>query len=203
MNLIFDFDGTVADSIDENIRAINKFLRRFKRKETDKKEIRNGGLKALIESRNIQTWQILVLIYFGHKEIEKFIGEIKSFPGLPQVLRKLALKHKLGIITSNSKKNVEIFLKKNNLEDVFEFVAADRTITKKEKKLQKTMSKYKLEPQKTVLIGDETRDILSAKKAKLKTIAVSWGFESTASLSKTKPDKVAKKPEELLALLNS
>ena len=72
----------------------------------------------------------------------------------------------------------------------------------KDKKLRSAMRKYNLNPKETFYIGDETRDIEAAKKVRIKSVAVTWGFESEKVLKKADPDFIIKSPEEFLAIFN-
>lgn len=201
MNLIFDFDGTLADSLDINIMIFNKFLKLFGKPLTDKNEILDGGLDKLIKSRSIKKWQIPFLVLMGRFETAKHIHEIKIFPGIRQVLDILSQTHTLGIITSNSKKNVLKFLKNNKIDkNIFTFIDAEFSVTSKHIKIQNIVSKYKLEHQKTWYIADETRDMKAANKAKIKSVAVTWGYESSSSLAKNNTDKTINKPQQLLSV---
>jgi phosphoglycolate phosphatase len=58
-----------------------------------------------------------------------------------------------------------------------------------------------LSPEEIVYVGDETRDIESAKKIKIKVIAVSWGFNSWEVLAKYKPEFLIDKPTELIEVM--
>jgi phosphoglycolate phosphatase-like HAD superfamily hydrolase len=59
------------------------------------------------------------------------------------------------------------------------------------------MKQNRLNPDEIVYVGDETRDINSAKKSGVKAIAVGWGFNSPEILSKHNPDYLAVQPQEL------
>ena len=47
-------------------------------------------------------------------------------------------------------------------------------------------------------VGDEVNDVVSAKAAKVKVAAVSWGFANRNSLVERQPDFIADKPKDLL-----
>jgi len=46
-------------------------------------------------------------------------------------------------------------------------------------------------------VGDEIRDMEAGKKAKVKTVAVSWGYNTAESLQKENPDYLIDSPQEL------
>ena len=102
----------------------------------------------------------------------------------------------IGILTSNSKQNVKEFLTNNNL-NVFDFVYSGSSAFGKARMLESIIRKNKFEKSKTFYVGDEIRDIDAAKKAKVKMIAVSWGYNTIESLEKEDPDYVVNSPQEI------
>ena len=63
------------------------------------------------------------------------------------------------------------------------------------------MGSYKIDKSKAYYIGDETRDIEAAKKNHIKSIAVTWGYNSETALEKYDPSYIAKTPKDLLTIL--
>lgn len=201
MNLIFDFDGTLADTLSITVEIINQFFAKRNIPPTSEEELRDkGGMKGLIKAHHIPKYLIPYLVVYGRYKLSKRIKDAKPFKGLPEVLEKLSQKHTLGIVTSNSKKNIQIFLKNNNLEKYFTFVSSKGGLFDKHLKIMKIISKYKLEHHNTIYIGDETRDVEAAKKSKLKSVAVAWGFESKESLEESDPEKIITSVSDLLKL---
>jgi len=132
----------------------------------------------------------------------KEVTSCKPFSGLVEALKTLKEKgFSLGILTSNFQKNVELFLKKNNLE-IFDFIYSDNSpfLLGKGDKLKKLIEKNHWRQDEVVYVGDETRDVEAAKKAGVKIISVSWGFNSKKILQKQQPDFLINKPEELKEL---
>ena len=50
-------------------------------------------------------------------------------------------------------------------------------------------------------VGDEDRDIIASKKVNIKTIAVTWGFNSKEKLSREKPDYLVDSPMQVCELM--
>lgn len=201
MNLIFDFDGTICDSFDASLLVLNEYLLSHSLPKVTKSEMRDGGFKALVRKRHIPLLFIPRLVLSGQKEIKKYIPKLKTYPKMEEVLLKLSKHNFMAIITSNSRENVEIFLKNNHILNVFQEVSTDFSMFGKEKKLKNIMKKYKLRTEETFYIGDETRDVEAAKKARVKSVAVGWGFESRMSLIKSEPDFLLDNPGDLLELV--
>ena len=106
----------------------------------------------------------------------------------------------MGILSSNSQENIEIFLKNHKL-DLFDFIHSTSKVWSKDTTLKKIISKYHIPLADMFYIGDETRDIIMAKKVGVKMAAVTWGYNSAAALSKHNPDFLLNSPQELLKLI--
>src|SRR3989344_3376861 len=167
MNLIFDFDGTICDNFDTVFILATEFLQKEGRTIISANEVRRKGAKKLISESGIPKYKIPKLLLLARKKIAEQI---------PNLIIKLSKKHKLGIITSNSVENVTTFLKNHKLLKYFSFIHSEIDLFGKGKKLKKVISRFSLLPEETIYIGDETRDIEAAKYAKIKSVAVIWGY---------------------------
>lgn len=200
MNLIFDFDGTICDSLDITIQIINEYLKTHGKPPIEVKFLKEKGVEELIKKYKLNRFQILVFIYLGRRRLASHIKDLKSFKGLPRVLKELSTNNKLGIVSSNSGKNILKFLKNNNLDSYFNFVLSSPTIFDKAKKIQYAINKHKLNKANTVYIGDEVRDIEAARKVGIKSVSVTWGFANKKLLKSFHPDFFTENPEELLSV---
>ena len=106
----------------------------------------------------------------------------------------------LGILTTNSRENVTEFLKNNNLE-LFDFIYSGRAVFGKSRLLKKLMKEKKIPHADPIYIGDEIRDVEAAKKAGIKVIGVTWGYNTKMALLTSHPDHVVEKPEELKSII--
>ena len=75
------------------------------------------------------------------------------------------------------------------------------TIFGKSRGIEKLINKLQCPRANSIYIGDETRDIEAARKVDIKSIAVTWGYNTEKVLVTYKPDCIARKPEDLLMLL--
>jgi len=200
-NFIFDFDGTIADTFTESIEAINKVAKDFGlEKITEDKipEIRRMTGSELISASGISKYKLPYLLYKTKKILHQSLDSIKVCDDMQTTLHKLREKGcNIGIITSNSKKNVRHFLAIHKI-DFFDFVISERNIFGKGKIISKTMSKLKMKPEETVYVGDELRDIDAAKNAKIDVISVTWGFQDKSMLQKHNESRIVDKSDELL-----
>lgn len=134
-------------------------------------------------------------------EMNKEIVNLKTVVDLKDTL--VHLKENgctLGILTTNSRENVTEFLKKNDLE-LFDFVYSGRAVFGKSRLLKKLMKEKKIPHEDPIYVGDEIRDVEAAKKAGIKVIGVAWGYNTKNALSKSNPDHIVEKPEELKSII--
>ena len=59
----------------------------------------------------------------------------------------------------------------------------------------------KLQKYQVIYVGDETRDIRSARRSKIGIAAVTWGFNSAAILQEYQPDYLVNRPQQLLDVI--
>jgi len=204
--IIFDFDGTLADTIDILLSITNRLSAEFGFKSATKEE--------LAQLSNLNSWQILqysgisifkfpLLIRRLRAELHSEVPQIQLFPGIKEVLLELKKRgFQLGIITSNSRENVLASLAKNGLQDTFTFIYSGSTFGK-HKVIKKWLRIENINPEKVVYVGDEIRDIDAAKKTGIKVIAVGWGFNSPQALAAQNPDFLIERPQELIEIMNS
>ncbi len=199
--LIFDFDGVIINSLKTIIDIFNDLSDKYGFKKTDNIELaRQLGTREFLRNTGISLFKLPTIIKNGLCIYNKKIKDLSTFPGLKEELIKLKEEYKLGILTSNSKNNVEAFLKNNDLENLFDFIFAESSVFGKAHILRKLIKEKHLNKQEVVYIGDETRDIEAARKAGVKMAAVSWGYTTRERLEKENPNIIIDKPEELLEI---
>lgn len=201
--LIFDFDGTIADSLQQVVRIFNALSSKYGYApvlEKDVESLRGNPARDIVAALGISRFKLPLILIEGKREFGRSVSDVKVFPEIKNILLRLSKDYKLGIVTSNSKENVEDFLEKNNLK-IFDFVYSDKSLMGKSKVIDKLLKKYDFDPNSVIYIGDEVRDIIAAKKSNIKIISVSWGFNTKEVLLKNNPDAVVDNLEQLIAAI--
>ncbi len=204
--IIFDFDGTLADTLKFAIMISNKLSDRFNYKKiTDDKidDYRGMSAQELVKKSGIKYYKIPFLATQFKIEFKKVLDQLQAFPEIPSVLEELSKSFKLGILTSNSEGNVNSFLKSNKLSEYITFVNSQSRLYGKHISLRKIMLKYGLQKDNLIYIGDETRDIEATKKLGIKSISVTWGFNTKNILKQFSPDFMVDSPKEIVTLMNN
>ncbi|GBF78702.1 HAD hydrolase-like protein [Aphanothece sacrum] len=200
--IIFDFDGTLADTYHAFVEIANSLSGEFGYKPVnseDLEKLKHLSVKELIKQSEISPLKIPFVLNRVTSELRHKIQELKPINGIPNFLKELKENgYLLGIITSNRQENVLSFLKSNNLGNLFEFIYSGTTLFGKHKVINQLLKEHKLIPSEIIYVGDETRDIRSAQKSNVKVIAVAWGFNSPEILAQHQPDFLIYHPQELM-----
>ena len=201
--LIFDFDGTIADTFHYLVKIYNRLSEEFHFKKIENDEVadlKDKTVREIIQHLNIPLLKVPMIIAKAKKELHKEITSVKPIKKLTDILRKFRLLGiKMGILTSNSSKNVIGFLENNEL-DFFDFIHTTSKIWSKNHSLKTLISDHQLKLSQTIYIGDETRDIIAAQKAGIRSAAVIWGYNSRKALEAHHPDYLIHSPQELFQL---
>jgi phosphoglycolate phosphatase len=205
---IFDFDGTIANTIPTDVeiaKLFNKFTTEFgidKRMTTDDiNNLRGKSLKEIVKSLHIRFYRLPFIL----RKVQKFLTPdlLKSHPiaDMPEVIVKLKESgYTLGIVTSSKKAMVESFLRRHKIKG-FDFIHTGSSLFGKHRIINKLLKKYGFSQEETIYIGDEIRDIEATKKSEIPIIAVSWGFNSKEGLMKYLPHFLAEKPTDIIKIL--
>jgi phosphoglycolate phosphatase len=203
--IVFDFDGTIADTVDALVTIVNRLALEFGYRQITPEELallRNFTSREIIKYSGVSLFKIPFLLKKVKGELKHKIQELKPIPAIDAALIELHNHgYKLGIITSNSQENVTAFLKNNQLEEYFEFIYSGVTIFGKTTIINNVLKQKNLATESVIYVGDETRDIEASQKANIQVIAVSWGFNSPEALAKQNPDFLINHPRELLEVI--
>ena len=203
--IIFDFDGTICPSYKLFVEQVNFFSHKYNLRRIEEHEIedfRNMHPKTALKTLRVSLFLLPVLLHKARQNVRSHLLELKPVPGIAQVLSELSLRgFSLGILTSNSQENVIDYLKKYEL-DFFDFIYTAKNAFGKEKHLKAILKKtgLNLKTSRVAYVGDEYRDMIAAHKAQLKSVAVTWGYNSKKLLMESKPDILCDDPRQLLYL---
>lgn len=201
--VIFDFDGTLADSLEIFIEATNRLAAKYGYPPVDLSQIpqiRALSSRALLQEMPVARWQLPFFLRGLRREVQQLSPKLCLFDGVHEVLTGLHRQgHRLGIVTSNAKATVEEVLTAQGLDHVFEFIHAGHGLLGKAPILRRLARRYRLPPTEVLYVGDETRDVEAAQTVQMVAIAVTWGFNNRTVLEQQQPDVIVDHPSDLLA----
>ncbi len=199
--VLFDFDGTIADSL----ALTHQILETNLKKELPKSEIKKFQKKSasdILKDLELSFFNGFYLLWKIKREINKKADQISLFPKVKNLLKILKKEgFLLGVLSNNKKKTIVDVLEKNNITQ-FDYISGNIFSFDKKRKLKKFLKKYKLKPEEVVYIGDQITDIVDAKKVNLNTIAVDWGFDAKELLIRENPDFLATSVEDIFIWLD-
>lgn len=200
--VLFDFDGTIANSQPAVIEIINRLAidnGYMPLSPADVARFRSLSSKEAIRQARISPILLPFFVSKIRRELSQCIHQLDPIPGIAPVLTELKGQgYQLGILTSNARNNVQAFLEDNGLEEVFDLIFSGMTLFGKDKTINRFLRRHRLTKECVVYVGDETRDIVAAKRSKVKMVAVSWGYNSRSVLECNHPDCLIDEPQRLL-----
>jgi phosphoglycolate phosphatase len=203
--VIFDFDGTIADSLPALWQTYETLRPQFRLPEIKSDEIvhlRKLGATAFFKQHlKLSRWQMARFIRAAWKEYANHIELIEPIKGMAEALGQLKnAGMKLGIVSSSSEETIHGLLQRFDLQ-MFDFIYGDGSIFGKAQLLSQVMRKESLSTESSVYVGDEIRDIEAAHKNNLKVIAVGWGLNDLESLKENGAEYACEKPSDLVQIL--
>lgn len=201
--LLFDFDGTLADTMEMGLMLFNEVagdyeLKKIRRE--DVTELRHLNTRALLDRLGMTRLTAVKVAARLRSMFKDRVSEVELLPGIGDAMRQLQeAGYAMAILSSNSAKNIRRFLKYQDLIDCFEFVEGGASLFGKAERLRGVMRKEKLDPADILYIGDETRDMEAAREAGVRAVAACWGVNEEETMLAEDPEFVLDEPSRLLA----
>ncbi|MEH2508159.1 phosphoglycolate phosphatase [Bradyrhizobium sp. AZCC 1578] len=196
---IFDFDGTLADTIDWFRASFQDAIARFNLKPVTPEELEGmRGLSAreIMARLGVSTWQLPAIVNDLRKRKLTAANETSLFAGIPEMLADLQrIGVKTAVVSSDSEASVrQVLGPATALISHFDCGAA---VFGKHWKFRRVARRLEARPAETICIGDEIRDIEAAKAAGMDSGAVAWGYAIPAALQAAGPTHFFNSIEEM------
>jgi phosphoglycolate phosphatase len=198
--VIFDFDGTIADSFTESLAAYNRVAPRLRLRPVGEHEVaalRRMSAGQLMQALGVPMWKLPRLMIAVRADLHDHFHSVRPVGNIAESLRVLsATGYHLAMVTSNSEENVHQFLKRHHIAD-FQTIVAGSSIFGKATRLRHLIKSVQADRSTTAYIGDTVPDIRAAREAGTSAIAVAWGFSDRAPLLAEGPDALIESTEHL------
>jgi phosphoglycolate phosphatase/pyrophosphatase PpaX len=192
--VLFDLDGTLADTMPLCLEAFRRALKSLIHKEFSDEEIlstfgpsEEGTLAALAPAQPEEALQSYLREYeFLHDSLAP-----KPFDGIRMVLNLLKRQGIfLGVVTGKGELSTAITLKKYKLEGYFRTVkTGSRLGPVKEERFREIMAEFGFSSEQILYVGDAPSDVAASRACGIRVVGAAWApTTDTAALHDTKPD---------------
>jgi len=219
--IFFDLDGTLLETSYEISDAINDTMEHFGLDKIDEEEckewIGHGTLhlmrlatakvkKISYKQAQDDTQMAALYDYFRIRYFERTGTRSWLFEGALKLLQTLKKNNiKIGIITNKETAFVEKILTAHKLDTLTDCIVCGDTLEVKKPDpagVFYMMDKLDLKITEDILfIGDSKTDILTARNAKLRCWAVTYGYNAGEKIQDSSPDKIINSLEDIIKLI--
>jgi phosphoglycolate phosphatase len=201
--VVFDFDGTLADTLPWVRSVFNDTARKFRFREVTGDQIemlRGRPNREIVRYLGVPAWKLPLIAAHMRKIAARDVGQMRLFPGAEDMLRRLhGAGRMLAVVSSNSEANVRRVL--GPAAAVVPFYGCGASVFGKASKFRSVLKKSGVPAPQAIAIGDEERDIEAARRAGLAVGAVCWGSATPELLTACRPDELFHRMDEIAARL--
>ena len=194
--LIFDWDGTLADSIGRIVEAMHVASQRSGFALCDDlavKGIIGLGLPEAIRTLYPEISDTELVAFRQHYADHYIALEAEPSPLFEGVVESLAAfrdeGYHLAVATGKARRGLDRVLKSHGWQDYFDITrAADETASKPHPlMLEQILAHCAVRPEQALMIGDSSFDLQMARNAGMLSVAVSYGAQSIDALRAYEP----------------
>lgn len=190
---IFDFDGTLADTLSLFLSAVSRMAEKhgFKRIEDGEVDtLRGYNARRIVEHLGVPAWKLPVIGIDMRRLMAEDIRQIRPFDGICAMLRGVSDRGvALAIVTSNAYDNVRHVLAAEHAALV-RYYACGASLFGKRGKLRRVLKQSGVQPGEAIFVGDEIREIEGARREGIPFGAVAWGYTHVEALEAYAPAEV-------------
>ena len=194
--LIFDWDGTLADSVGRIVEAMHVASTRSSLplcSDEAVKGIIGLGLPEAIRTLYPQIGDVELLAFRQHYADHYIALEAEPSPLFAGVVESLEGFRRdgyhLAVATGKARRGLDRVLKAHGWEDFFDISrAADETASKPHPlMLEEILAHCRVPAEQALMVGDSSFDLLMARNAGMDSVAVSYGAQSVEALRTFEP----------------
>ena len=197
--VIFDLDGTLADSFPWFRRHVNGVADRFgfrRIADEDVEGLRQVNSREILVRLEVPAWKLPAIARHMRRLKGQHLKDIPLFDGADTMLRALSeAGFLLALVSSDSEANARGQL--GELAALFSHFDCGASVFGKAAKFRRVVKRTGLKPEAVISIGDEVRDIEAARAAGIACGAVRWGFASAEALRAQGPDLTFERMEDI------
>jgi len=184
--VVFDVDGTLADTLPLIYDALNRVLEASGRATMADAEIRamfGPSEEGIIAQLMGEEWEDPFEAFLAYYE-ERHPDYVRPFPGVHELLRWLGDQGaRRGVVTGKGARTAEVTLRLLELERYFEVVEAGSPDgSRKPEALRRVVGRWGLPPARVAYVGDSANDMAAARSVGAVGLGAAWAGEATADV---------------------
>jgi phosphoglycolate phosphatase len=191
--VIFDFDGTLADSAGWTAGVFNDVAARYGYRcvsEDELQMLRGRNNREIVRYLGVPTWKLPFIATHMRKLIARDAAQIRLFDGVDHLLWRLTERGvACAVVSSNTEETIRRILGPGNAARIAMFECG-ASLFGKASKFRRVLKRSGVAADRAICIGDEARDIEAAAQAGLPSGAVTWGYATTDLLREHRPTLV-------------
>ena len=205
-NILFDFDGTVFDTVEGIERSVKYALNKngLDAPLDSLKCFAGPPLRAIFKEKFDLDEDMITKMVAGFQEdyVPRGLYISAPFPGIVELLDELRQNgRKLAITTLKPRSMAVDLLAYNGIPDKFDLICGlhddpNEKLTKADI-VRDAMNRFGSTPEDTVLIGDTKYDVHGGHEAGLKVVGVRYGYAAVGELEEAKADVIVDSVDEL------
>jgi phosphoglycolate phosphatase len=201
--VIFDFDGTLADSFPWVLRAMDDVADRFKFRrvrEGELDELRRCDAREVMRRLGIPRWKLPMIARYVRTRMAADVDQIGLFPGAGEMIEELAAAGlRLAVVSANGEATIRSVLGEHARR--INHISGGVSLFGKRGKLLRMSRLSGIAAPEVMVVGDEIRDVNAAKAARMAFGAVSWGLTRPEPLEVAGADVVFAKMADIPRVL--
>jgi phosphoglycolate phosphatase len=203
-SVIFDFDGTLADSREIVLMVYRRLANKYDLPELSPEkleELKNLPIKDRFKMMRYPLYKVPEVFQEMKQTYRQHLSSLMPFPGMRDVLFYSDPEGlSLYILSSNSIENIRYFLHQHDMEFLCRHYHVPGPIWQTPHP-GRLLRRHQILRQEAIYVGDELRDIHACRTAGIQVLAVTWGYDSASLLASGKPDYLASSPAEIMEIL--
>jgi pyrophosphatase PpaX len=208
--IIFDFDGTLADTLPICFYAFQSVFKEFDDTEVTADEIKSmfGPSETGIIKENLKnsSWDRAIDMYY-QKYSEKHVELVTANEEVKNLLHLLKKQEfKLAIVTGKARRSLDISLDHLDMNELFDVIITGDDVSNPKphpEGLNQALSLLNITNDEAMFIGDSDADIEAGKKANVHTVGVQWLPNFQTQTFSIQPDQRVSRVGEFIELLAS
>jgi phosphoglycolate phosphatase len=210
-SVIFDFDGTLADTLDDITDAMNEILPHYQRPPISTirmKSLIGEGLHELIrKAAGVESENDIAqfVAHYRPAYAQRMLNKTRLYDGVAETLTELTNRNIPMAVLSNKPHRFTAPICDALLAE-WPFVQCRGHVDGGPRKPDPAVAIEIADimdrnPANTLFVGDSDVDIATARRAGMTAVAVTWGFRDPTTFP-NQPDHTIDTPQQLLTILN-